>query len=85
MLTQKNPPSVGDANLDRVIRQIYNDINEIIANIPTTQTSLPRDQAPEGSMKVTKETTDSFVLSVKTNEGWIDTKSGTFTFNKLSE
>lgn len=85
MLTIKTPPSVGDANIDRVIRQIYNDINEIIASLPSTQTSLPRESAPEGTVRVTKQTTDNFVLSVRTKEGWIDTKTGVMTSQKGNE
>lgn len=85
MLAQKTPPSVGDANLDRVIRQIYNDINEIIAMVATTQTSLPRETAPEGTVRVTKQETDDYILSVRTKEGWIDTKGGVMTSNKSNE
>lgn len=56
MLTQKTPPSVGDAQLNRVIQQIYRDLNEVIAKLPSGTTDLPKaTDAADGTVRVTKQ------------------------------
>lgn len=95
-LVTKTPPQVGDAQLNRVIQQIYRDLNEIIATLSQTTSSLPNaTEATDGSIRITQQTgvipvkdasgveskqsKTSYIVSIKTKDGWINSAQDVFT------
>jgi len=81
MLIPKQPPSTGDANLDRTIKRVYDDINEVIGHLNKTADSPPSNtDASEGALRVVKQTDNTYIVSVKSKEGWINSQAGHFTF-----
>lgn len=76
MLTPKTPPSVGDAPTDRVIRQIYNDINEIIEQLNKANTPTQIEGGKIGEARIERLGADNeYVIRFRSQDGWLELKN----------
>tara|TARA_R100000781_G_scaffold104315_1_gene68052 strand:- start:231 stop:479 length:249 start_codon:yes stop_codon:yes gene_type:complete len=71
-LKVKRPPVVSVEGMDRIVQQIYDDINDIIRAINSHLTSL--DTGKVGDFKVITTDVNTYELRVKTNDGWLKTE-----------
>tara|TARA_Y100000593_G_C4287984_1_gene326610 strand:+ start:990 stop:1235 length:246 start_codon:yes stop_codon:yes gene_type:complete len=70
-LNTKRAPVVTVEGMERIIQQIYDDINDIIRAI-NSQSSGDEIQGRIGDIKVVVEDQNVYKLKVKTNEGWAE-------------
>jgi hypothetical protein len=70
-LVKKTAPQIDDPVLQRVIRQLYDDINEIIDRLgeETAQDISPAGRV--GEIRVVKTATDTYEVQVRHGEGWL--------------
>lgn len=71
MLTRKTPPSVGDAATDKVIRQLYNDINEVIDALNQASTTSGIEGGKPGEVRVEKNGSN-YSVRFRSSDGWIE-------------
>lgn len=71
MISKKNAPKVSDPHLDRIIRQIYSDINAVIDAInQSARSGSPQErEGKSGDVRVV-EGDDGVHVEVKSNTGW---------------
>ena len=70
-LSKKRAPKVDDANTDRAIRQIYDDINEVIDAVNQAGDSASSTIAGKtGDSRVTKKGDNSMTFQIRTEHGW---------------
>tara|TARA_R100001530_G_C4234273_1_gene133521 strand:+ start:225 stop:491 length:267 start_codon:yes stop_codon:yes gene_type:complete len=84
MLSKKRPPVAPNAELSRIVQQIYTDLNEIIdaVNEGHTRGEKLNTEGKSGDIRVAQEGTDTF-LEIKTDDGWVrsdNTSSSGFSF-----
>ena len=72
MLSKKRPPVSPDSNMNRIIQQIYTDLNEIINAVNQGDSKLEKlnTEGKSGDIRVSQEGTDTF-LEIKTDDGWV--------------
>ena len=74
-IKKRTPIPAGDSQSQRILNQIYKDINELIDTINYEFESLNEVDGKVGDLKITKATPDSgpalYFLGVKTEDGWI--------------
>ena len=72
-IVKKRAPVVDDPQLSRVISRIYDDINEIInaVNQGDTSTQKASTEGKSGDIRVVKDSTDTYYIEARTDEGWI--------------
>lgn len=75
-LSQKRAPNTEDANLNRIISKIYDDLNELINAVNEGQTSTGGDEysGKVGDIKIFRKSDGAYVLRGKTKEGWASTE-----------
>ena len=74
-LSKKKAPVVQDANLTRVLNQVYDDINEIINAVNSGQTTAedkPSD-GKAGDIRLIRLSNGNYEIQGKTTEGWVAT------------
>lgn len=78
-ISKKTVPK-GD-NLDRILNQIYNDINEIINSVNQGESSKERESysGKSGDLRLAKLSDGTYEIQGKTDEGWVST---TMTFKE---
>lgn len=72
-LTKKTPPVVKDVYLNRIIKRIYDDINDLINSVnkgALTQ-SESHTRGKSGDIRVVRDGAGDYFLEAKTNEGWV--------------
>tara|TARA_R100001082_G_scaffold43236_1_gene22960 strand:- start:1040 stop:1300 length:261 start_codon:yes stop_codon:yes gene_type:complete len=71
-LSQKRAPNTEDANLNRIISKIYDDLNELINAVNEGQTSTGGNEysGKVGDIKIFRKSDGTYVLRAKTEQGW---------------
>ena len=72
-VSQKRAPSVDDAQLNRTISKIYDDLNDIINAVNQGETSISDSEfkGKAGDIRLFKKSDGSYVIRGKTDEGWV--------------
>jgi hypothetical protein len=69
----------GDPNLDRLFRDLYFYLGEIVDSLGTAQSSVPSDiEGKLGQVQVIKQADNTYIVSVRAKDGWIRSTDGTF-------
>jgi hypothetical protein len=85
-ISKKRAPHVSADNLERVLAQVYDDINEVIDSVNQGDSVEEKKtyEGKSGDMRVTKDSNDSkFYLEMKSDEGWVrsdNTSTSGFSF-----
>ena len=85
-ISKKRAPHVSADNLERVLAQVYDDINEVIDSVNQGESVEEKKtyEGKTGDMRVTKDSTDSkYYLEMKADDGWIrsdNTSTSGFSF-----
>lgn len=60
----------GNASIDRMFDEVYTALNEVIDTLNSTSgKQQPND--PEGSLRVVKQSNDTYIIAVKSADGWL--------------
>jgi hypothetical protein len=72
-ISRKRAPVVQDPQLSRIISRVYDDINEIInaVNQGDTSTQKASTEGKPGDIRVVKDSSGSYYVEARTDEGWI--------------
>ena len=72
-LSKKRAPRVSDPQLNRIITQLYDDMNEVINAVNQGDTSTEREsfEGKSGDLRLAKDSTGSYEIQGKSNEGWV--------------
>jgi hypothetical protein len=73
MISKKRSLKVTDANMQRVIDKIYDDLNELISAVNSNNTVMDKDEfaGKEGDIRVVKSNDGtSYEIQGRTSEGW---------------
>ena len=73
-LKTKRAPQVAIEGMERIIQQIYDDINDVINSVNIFQLSGEGTQGKPGDIRVIKDqdqTSTNYYLEFKTDDGWI--------------
>ena len=72
-ISKKRSPKVDTDNMDRVIQQIYTDLNEIIDSVNQGDTSEGKGShtGKSGDIRIIKRSNNVYHLQAKTDEGWV--------------
>ena len=73
-IMKKRPPSSPPQEMQRIIQQIYDDLNDVINSINIFQLSGDESQGKPGDIRIIKDqdqTTTNYYLEFKTDDGWI--------------
>ena len=85
-LSKKRAPHVSTDNLERVLAQVYDDLNEVIDSVNQGNSVEEKKtyEGKSGDMRVTKDSDDSkYYLEMKSDEGWVrsdNTSTSGFSF-----
>ena len=83
-ISRKRAPFVSDPQINRAIQGIYEAINELInaVNQGNTSTQKPPSKGKSGDLRIVKDSTGTYFLEAKTDEGWIqsDATASGFSF-----
>tara|TARA_Y100000310_G_C20562358_1_gene753689 strand:+ start:459 stop:731 length:273 start_codon:yes stop_codon:yes gene_type:complete len=76
-ISKKRAPKVSDPYLTRIISKVYDDMNEIInaVNQGDTSTQKASTEGKSGDIRVVKDSTDTYYIEARTDEGWIQSDS----------
>jgi|TARA_Y100000034_G_C6757705_1_gene337250 hypothetical protein len=73
-LMKKRAPSSPTQEMQRIIQQIYDDINDVINSINVFQLSGEGTQGKPGDIRIIKnqdQTSTNYYLEFKTDDGWV--------------
>ena len=76
MISKKRSLKVTDANMQRVVDKIYDDLNELISAVNNSNTVIDKDEfvGKEGDIRVVKSNDGtSYEIQGRTSEGWAKT------------
>ena len=85
-ISKKRAPHISTDNLERVLAQVYDDINEVIDSVNQESSTEEKKgfEGKSGDMRVTKDSDDSkYYLEMKSDEGWVrsdNTSTSGFSF-----
>ena len=85
-ISKKRAPHVSADNLERVLAQVYDDLNEVIDSVNQGESVEEKKtyEGKTGDMRVTKDSDDSkYYLEMKSDEGWVrsdNTSTSGFSF-----
>ena len=85
-ISKKRAPHVSADNLERVLAQVYDDLNEVIDSVNQSNSVEEKKtyEGKSGDMRVTKDSDDSkYYLEMKSDEGWVrsdNTSTSGFSF-----
>lgn len=84
MIAKRVPPTITyDLIMTRIIRDIYEVLNELIDVVGKYETSPPDQSAGRtGEVRVVKMGDNTFRVSIRSGEGWVTSTSGTFEFQE---
>ena len=80
MQIRKTPPQVSDPEVNQAIQQIYLDVNTLSEQKAESATSLTTENSPSGSVRAVKQADNTYIVSIKTDDGWVQSQPGHFTF-----
>jgi len=71
-ISKKRAPAVEDPQLNRVITQLYDDMNEIINAVNQGSTSEEKKgyEGKSGDLRLAKKSDGSYEIQGRTDEGW---------------
>ena len=70
-LSRKRAPKVKDADTERAIRQIYDDMNELIDAVNKAGDSASsKTTGKTGDTRVSKKADNSMTFQIRTEHGW---------------
>ena len=73
-ISKKRAPHVSVDNLERVLTQVYDDLNEVIDSVNQGDSVEEKStyEGKSGDMRVIKDSIDSlYYLEMKSDEGWV--------------
>ena len=73
-ISKKRAPHISTDNLERVLAQVYDDLNEVIDSVNQGDSVEEKRtyEGKSGDMRVIKDSTDSlYYLEMKSDEGWV--------------
>ena len=79
-ISKKRAPHVSADNLERVLAQVYDDLNEVIDSVNQGDSVEEKKtyEGKTGDVRIVKDSTDSLTyLEVKAEEGWMRSTSNT--------
>ena len=85
-ISKKRAPHVSADNLERILAQVYDDINEVIDSVNQGNSVEEKKtyEGKSGDMRVTKDSDDSkYYLEMKSDDGWVrsdNTSTSGFSF-----
>lgn len=83
MIAKRVPPPVDDPSLARVVKDVYDTLNQIIDVLGKYEISQPKGESGRtGEVRVSKLSDNSYQVSVKSGEGWVVSSTGTFEFQE---
>ena len=77
-ISKKRAPHISADNLERVLAQVYDDLNEVIDSVNQGESVEEKKtyEGKSGDMRIIKESDDSkYYLEVKADEGWVRSDS----------
>ena len=72
-LKTKRAPQVSVEGMEKIVQQIYDDINDIIKSLNSQLSNLESSQGKVGDIKVLSNDVNSYELRAKTRDGWVKT------------
>ena len=74
-LSKKRPPAVNDAQLNRILAKVYDDMNELINAVNQSDTTEERsvESGKSGDIRLVKNPDGTYAIEGKTDEGWVTT------------
>ena len=87
-ISKKRAPHISADNLERVLAQVYDDLNEVIDSVNQSNSVEEKKtyEGKSGDMRVTKDSDDSkYYLEMKSDEGWVrsdNTSTSGFSFKE---
>jgi hypothetical protein len=80
-ISKKRSPKVDADNMERVIQQIYTDLNEIIDSVNSGNPSDARKESSgkRGDLRLSKRSDGVYEIQGRTSEGWISATNLSFT------
>ena len=77
-ISKKRAPRIDDPQLNRVVTQLYDDMNEIINAVNQGSTSDEKKgyQGKSGDLRLAKESDGSYEIQGRTDEGWASVTMG---------
>ena len=84
-ISKKRAPHVSIENLERVLAQVYDDINEVIDSVNQGKTVEEKKTygGKSGDIRVVRDSDTKYYLEVKSDEGWVrsdNTSTSGFSF-----
>ena len=85
-ISKKRAPHISTDNLERVLSQVYDDLNEVIDSVNQGDSVEEKKtyEGKSGDMRVTKDSDDSkYYLEMKSDDGWVrsdNTSTSGFSF-----
>ena len=79
-ISKKRAPHVSADNLERVLAQVYDDLNEVIDSVNQGDSVEEKKtyEGKTGDVRIVKDSTDSLTyLEVKAEEGWMRSTANT--------
>lgn len=62
--------TTGDAQTDAILRNIYEAINKIVEELNSVS-GLLRPSDKEGSVRIVKQSDNTYIVAVKSSDGWL--------------
>tara|TARA_R100000655_G_scaffold28309_5_gene57505 strand:- start:12735 stop:13001 length:267 start_codon:yes stop_codon:yes gene_type:complete len=80
-ISKKRAPKVDSDNMERVIQEVYKDINEIIDSVNSGNPSEARKESSgkRGDLRLSKRSDGVYQIQGRTDEGWISATNLSFT------
>ena len=66
----KRAPQVTVEGMERIVQQIYDDMNEIIRALNSQLSNIEEGQGKSGDIKILNKDVNSYELRAKTKDGW---------------
>ena len=74
-ISKKRALTVQDAGVDRVIRKIYDDINELISAVNTLAIENRGEIGKKGDIRLAKREDGAYYIEARGDDGWYTTAS----------
>lgn len=83
MITKRVPPPVDDPTMARVVKDIYDTLNQLIEVVGKYEITPPKGESGRvGEVRITKMEDNTYRVNIKSGEGWVTSSSGTFEFQE---
>ena len=88
-ISKKRAPHISADNLERVLAQVYDDINEVIDSVNQESSTEEKKgfEGKSGDMRIAVDPSDKkYYLEMRSDEGWVrsdNTSTSGFSFKKI--